>query len=477
MSKRVAVLVLASMALGACSAVPDWARPSNVADRLLGREAAPATNQFPSVGDVPRQAPATTNPAQRQATIAGLAADRANAQYTDEQLRQGGQVAAVAPAPAVAAAPTAPVTQTPLAAPPPQVAQVAPRPAPLGGTTAPNLAVPDLAVPVPPIFQGGPQVTLGQPAAAQPLPPPAVAVVPAPAAPARTPAPIAPPPAIAGVPITPPPAPISPAPIAVAPIAPAQAPLAQAPATAVAPIGPAAVPPPPAVQAPPAPVATPVVPAPPSPVPTQAQVNRVLPPQNAGGQDTLARTFAQMLQQSQQTVTVQSPLGGPATGVSPVVPQQTLPPPAAAGALPLSGAAGIATPRATAAGTSTFNLSAAPSQAASVAFSHDSATLSPEARRTIRSVADAYKARGGGHVRVVGHSSMRTRDMPVDVHVLTNFRVSLDRAKAVADELLRLGVPPSALIVDAVGDAQPRFLEAMPAGEAGNRRVELYVEA
>ena len=76
MRKRVAVLVLASVALGACSAVPDWARPSNVADRLLGREPAPATNQFPSVGDVPRQAPATTTPSQRQATIAGLAADR-----------------------------------------------------------------------------------------------------------------------------------------------------------------------------------------------------------------------------------------------------------------------------------------------------------------------------------------------------------------------------------------------------------------
>jgi outer membrane protein OmpA-like peptidoglycan-associated protein len=122
-------------------------------------------------------------------------------------------------------------------------------------------------------------------------------------------------------------------------------------------------------------------------------------------------------------------------------------------------------------------LSAAASQGATIAFPHDSATLSLEARRAIRGVADAYKARGGGHVRVVGHSSMRTADMPVDQHVLINFRVSLERAKAVADELLRLGVPPSALIVDAVGDAQPRFLEAMPAGEAGNRRVELYVEA
>ena len=53
----------------------------------------------------------------------------------------------------------------------------------------------------------------------------------------------------------------------------------------------------------------------------------------------------------------------------------------------------------------------------------------------------------------------------------------MDRAQAVASEFLRLGVPPAALIVDAVGDTQPRFLEAMPAGEAGNRRVEIILEA
>ena len=458
MSKRVTVLVLASLALGACSSVPNWARPSTVADRLLGRDAAPATgNQFPTVGDVPRQAPATNTPAQRQATVAGLTADRANAQYTDEQLRQGGQVAA---APTAAGAPTPAVTQAPLAAPAPapapgpapgpatstQVAQAAPRPGTNAG--APNLTVPDLAVPVPPVFQGGPQVTLGQAAAPQPIPPPTVAIVPAPAPRAAAPAST-------------------------------QAPIAAAPApavTTIAPIGPAAVPPPPAVQAPPAPAATPVVPAAPPPVPTLAQVNRVLPTQNAGGQDLLARTFAQMLQQSQQTVTVQSPLGGAATGVAPVVPQQTLPRSAAANQ-PMPAAGMNIVPRAASGTTGTFNLGGtAAGQAGTVAFPHDSSTLSAEARRTIRTVADAYKARGG-HVRVVGHASTRTRDMPVDLHVLTNFRVSVERAKAVADELLRLGVPPAALIVDAVGDAQPRFLEAMPAGEAGNRRVELYLEA
>src|SRR3954471_15992305 len=119
MITRLAVLILATLALGACSSLPNWARPSTVADRVLGREPAPAT--APSLATVPNQAPATTTPAQRQAAVAGLAADRANAQYTDEQLRQGGQVAVL---PTLPAAPTPPVTQTPLAAPPPTPAPV-----------------------------------------------------------------------------------------------------------------------------------------------------------------------------------------------------------------------------------------------------------------------------------------------------------------------------------------------------------------
>jgi flagellar motor protein MotB len=109
-------------------------------------------------------------------------------------------------------------------------------------------------------------------------------------------------------------------------------------------------------------------------------------------------------------------------------------------------------------------------------FAHDSNRLSADAMRTIRAIADQYRARGG-KVHIVGHASQRTKDMAVDKHVLANFKVSVDRAQAVAAEFLRLGVPPAALVVDAVGDAQPRFLEAMPAGEAGNRRVEIILEA
>jgi len=212
-------------------------------------------------------------------------------------------------------------------------------------------------------------------------------------------------------------------------------------------------------------------------------VQRVLPAQNAAGQDTLARTFAQMLAQSQNTVTVLSPLGGPPPVLTPVVPQQRVPPPAAANQpLPNVVVGGGARPQVTAnvpaaGGAPQFNVAGGGARpTATVIFSHDSTWLSADAVRSIRAIADQYKARGG-KVHVVGHASHRTKDMPIDRHVMVNFKVSVDRAQAVANELMRLGVPPAALIVEALGDAQPRFLEAMPAGEAGNRRVEIILEA
>jgi flagellar motor protein MotB len=111
-----------------------------------------------------------------------------------------------------------------------------------------------------------------------------------------------------------------------------------------------------------------------------------------------------------------------------------------------------------------------------VMFGHDSATLSSAARTQIKVIADAHKA-NGGTIRVVGHASQRTKEMAFDVHLRVNFRVSANRAGAVAVELMRLGVDPAALIIDAVGDAQPMYLEAMPSGEAKNRRVEIFVQA
>ena len=111
---------------------------------------------------------------------------------------------------------------------------------------------------------------------------------------------------------------------------------------------------------------------------------------------------------------------------------------------------------------------------ATVRFAVGSARVGKSARAALRRVALTIK-RNRVRVRVVGHASSRTRDLDPLRHQLANFRVSLDRANAVARELTRRGVDPAAITVDAVSDSQPAFIEVMPAGEAANRRVTILI--
>ncbi len=110
-----------------------------------------------------------------------------------------------------------------------------------------------------------------------------------------------------------------------------------------------------------------------------------------------------------------------------------------------------------------------------VKFGHGAAVLSGRAKQQLRSFASMANGHPG-MVRVVGHASRRTGDMSYGRHIAANFNVSIDRANAVARELTRLGVEPSRLLVEAVGDSQPRYHESMPSGESENRRVEIFLE-
>jgi outer membrane protein OmpA-like peptidoglycan-associated protein len=111
-----------------------------------------------------------------------------------------------------------------------------------------------------------------------------------------------------------------------------------------------------------------------------------------------------------------------------------------------------------------------------VFFPGDSVNLSPEARAQVRAAAEQYKAGGGqGFIRVVGHSSSRTANMPVERHLEVIFQKSQERASAVAQELIHDGVPASKVLVEAVGDSQPVYYESMPKGEDGNRRAEIFL--
>jgi outer membrane protein OmpA-like peptidoglycan-associated protein len=115
--------------------------------------------------------------------------------------------------------------------------------------------------------------------------------------------------------------------------------------------------------------------------------------------------------------------------------------------------------------------------AAVVMFPGDTTALSAAGRAQVRAAVDAFQARGGvGFIKVVGHSSSRTANMPVEKHLVEIFAKSQKRAQAVAAELIRQGVPASKVLVEAVGDSQPVYYESMPQGEDGNRRAEIFLQ-
>ena len=110
-----------------------------------------------------------------------------------------------------------------------------------------------------------------------------------------------------------------------------------------------------------------------------------------------------------------------------------------------------------------------------IKFANGSARVTPRNLRLLRQI--AARARGGGGIiRVVGHASSRTRDLPLVEHNLINFGISLDRAQSVANQLMRQGVPSERIFVEARGDTDPIFFETMPEGEGENRRVEIFLD-
>ncbi|WP_416896921.1 MAG: OmpA family protein [Minwuia sp.] len=122
---------------------------------------------------------------------------------------------------------------------------------------------------------------------------------------------------------------------------------------------------------------------------------------------------------------------------------------------------------------------AAPSRAGSpdavIQFRHGSTGLSSSDMSTLQRVA-ARAVQTNASVRVRGHSSSRTGQMAVERHLIANLKISSQRAENVADALARFGVPYERIFVEAKGDNEPVYNEAMPRGEAGNRRAEVFLE-
>ena len=130
----------------------------------------------------------------------------------------------------------------------------------------------------------------------------------------------------------------------------------------------------------------------------------------------------------------------------------------------------------TAAGMAAANNGGVPPTAI-VYFAGDGTSLPASARAQVREAVAAFQAGGGaGSVKVVGHASSRTANMPVERHLEMIFQKSQARANAVAQALIKAGIPADKVQIEAVGDSQPVYYESMPKGEDGNRRAEIFVQ-
>lgn len=107
-------------------------------------------------------------------------------------------------------------------------------------------------------------------------------------------------------------------------------------------------------------------------------------------------------------------------------------------------------------------------------FTSGSSVLSVKDKRKIKKIINLAKKKKA-IVKIVGHASTRTKDMPALEHKLANFNVSDMRAQSVAREFIQNKFPASNLITEAVSDSRPLFHESMPAGTYGNQRTEIYL--
>ena len=79
-------------------------------------------------------------------------------------------------------------------------------------------------------------------------------------------------------------------------------------------------------------------------------------------------------------------------------------------------------------------------------------------------------------IKIVGHASKRTRDMPLAKHKLVNFNISDKRAQSVADIFIKkYNFPSNNIFTEAVSDTKPLFKENMPAGTKANQRTEIFL--
>ena len=112
---------------------------------------------------------------------------------------------------------------------------------------------------------------------------------------------------------------------------------------------------------------------------------------------------------------------------------------------------------------------------ATINFYSGSSQVDGSGLSKIKRVAKIAKEREA-KIKIVGHASKRTRDMPLAKHKLVNFSISDKRAQSVADIFIKkYNFPSTNIFTEAVSDTKPLFKENMPAGTKANQRTEIFL--
>ncbi len=112
---------------------------------------------------------------------------------------------------------------------------------------------------------------------------------------------------------------------------------------------------------------------------------------------------------------------------------------------------------------------------ATINFSSGSSIVNNSGLKKIKKIAKIAKERNA-KIKVIGHASERTKDMPIAKHKLVNFIISDKRANSVAEIFIeKYNFPSDKLITQGVSDSKPLFKEIMPAGTTANQRTEIFL--
>ncbi|MBC6440059.1 MAG: OmpA family protein [Rhodospirillales bacterium] len=111
-----------------------------------------------------------------------------------------------------------------------------------------------------------------------------------------------------------------------------------------------------------------------------------------------------------------------------------------------------------------------------IGFGRGSSALGQKEREIVARLAALHR-QTGGRIRLIGHASRSVTGLADAEREPVNFKVSLDRATAVADELIRNGVSQGDILIEAAADDSAMAEAAGIVDEAGERRVEVYFGA